>query len=52
MLYAVLAETVEDAVEAVRRVVGSSDVVEPSGRALSAETITRLGLLHGQTLLL
>ena len=52
MLYAVLTETAEDAAEAVRRVVGSGDVVEPVGGALSAETITRLGLLYGQTLLL
>ena len=52
MLYAVLTETVEDAVEAVRRVVGRGDVAEPVGGALSAETVTRLGLLYGQTLLL
>ncbi len=50
MLYAALTETVEDAVEAVRGAVGESDAVEPVGGALSAETITRLGLLYGQTL--
>ena len=52
MLYAVLTDTVENAVEAVRSVVGKSDTVEPVGGALSAETIARLGLLYGQTLLL
>ncbi len=45
-------DTVENAVEAVRGVVGDGDAVEPVGGALSAETITRLGLLYGQTLLL
>jgi hypothetical protein len=52
MLYAVLTDTVQDAVEAVRSAVGSGDPVEPVGGALSAETISRLGLLYGQTLLL
>ena len=50
MLYAVLTDTPENAVEAVRGVVGKSDTVEPVGAALSAETISRLGLLYGQTL--
>ncbi len=39
LLYAALTDTVEGVVERV-------------GGALSAETITRLGLLYGQTLLL
>ena len=52
LLYAVLTDTVEGAVEAVRGVVGRGDTVKPVGGALSAETITRLGLLYGQTLLL
>ena len=50
MLYAVLTETAEDAVEAVRGAVSDGDAVEPVGGAPSAETITRLGLLYGQTL--
>ena len=52
MLYAVLTDTVQDAVEAVRSAVGSGDAVEPVGGALSAETISRLGLVYGQTMLL
>ena len=52
LLYAVLTDTAENAVEAVRGAVGMSDRVEPVGGTLSAETITRLGLLYGQTLLL
>ena len=52
LLYAVLADTAENAVEAVRGAVGVGDTVEPVGGALSAETIARLGLLPGQTLLL
>ena len=52
VLYAVLTDTAEEAIEAVRGAVGKGDRVEPVGAALSAETITRLGLLYGQTLLL
>ena len=52
MLYAVLTDTAQRAAEAVRGVVGSGDAVEPVGGTLSAETIKRLGLHHGQTLLL
>ena len=52
LLYAVLTDAAESAVEAVRGVVGAGDAVEPAGATLSAETIKRLGLLYGQTLLL
>ena len=50
MLYAVLTDTAQEAVEAIRRVVGSGDAVEPVGGALSAETVSRLDLRYGQTL--
>jgi len=52
MLYAVLTDAAESAVEAVCGVAGPGDVVEPVGGTLSAETVIRLGLLYGQTLLL
>ena len=53
LLYAVLTDTAESAVEAVRGAVGPGDAVEPTGATLSAETIKKLGLLYGrQTLLL
>ena len=52
LLYAVLIDTAENAVEAVRGVVENGDAVEPTGGALSAETIKRLGLCYGQTRLL
>jgi hypothetical protein len=52
MLYAVLTDTAQSAVEAVRGVVGTGEAVEPTGGALSAETVKRLGLCYGQTLLL
>jgi hypothetical protein len=52
LLYAVLTDTAESAVAAGRRAVGAGDGIEPVGATLSAETIKKLGLLYGQTLLL
>ena len=52
MLYVVQAETVDEAVEAVRRIVADGVAVEPVGDVVLPGTATALGLLPGQARLL
>jgi hypothetical protein len=52
LLYAVLTDTPNDAVEAVRRIVADNVQVEPVGDVVLPVTAAALGLLPGQPRLL